>query len=179
MGCVSHSDSSALTVSVCCYCFHQAVYFSTFCALSALSALTMPLVSLSLRLSVSCRFRMSISRARVCHSLAMYLTATPARIQVADVCETGMALDVQRSDLFSKETGAAIPGKRPYYGASSYIRILDLLDREIGEPVTSKPSDGTHFGAYSAHLGSDNQREHETQCVCEREGVRVREWQRE
>ena len=175
---VRHSDSSALTVSVCCYCFHQAVYFSTFCALSALSALTMPLVSLSLRLSVSCRFRMSISRARVCHSLAMYLTATPARIQVADVCETGMALDVQRSDLFSKETGAAIPGKRPYYGASSYIRILDLLDREIGEPVTSKPSDGTHFG-YSAHLGSDNQREHETQCVCEREGVRVREWQRE
>jgi hypothetical protein len=92
----------------------------------------------------------------------MYLTATPARIQVADVCETGMALDVQRSDLFSKETGAAIPGKRPYYGASSYIRILDLLEREIGEPVTSKPSDGTHFGAYSAHRGSDNQRDNET-----------------
>ena len=65
----------------------------------------------------------------------------------------GVIVNVERFDLFDPVDNTPIDGKRPYYGASSYIRLLPLVAREIGEPVSASPEDGAHFGYWGQWIG--------------------------
>ena len=56
-------------------------------------------------------------------------------------------LGVERTDLF-EENGQPDESKRPYYGLSSYVRLLPIIEREVGESVDNLGA------APSAILGS-------------------------